>query len=82
MQAQLHRPRGNSGKPMAQTTKAGLAATLQRFVAYEQARGIALRLEALDLEFYQDFRTYMLEELGQGLNKFGKHMARLKTFLG
>lgn len=47
----------------------------------EQARGIALRLEALDLAFYQNFRTYMLDELGQGLNTFGKHIVRLKTFL-
>jgi integrase len=78
---QLHRPRGASGKPMSKTTKAGFSATLQRFLQYEQARGIALRLEALDLEFYQDFRTYMLEELGQGLNTFGKHVARLKAFL-
>jgi integrase len=81
MKAQMHRPQGNSGKPMAKTTKSGFAATLQRFVQYEQARAIALRLEALDLEFYQDFRTYMLDELGQGLNTFGKHIARLKTFL-
>lgn len=79
---QVHRPRGQSGKPMSKTTKAGFSATLQRFVQYEQARGIALRLEALDLEFYQDFRTYMLDELGQGLNTFGKHITRLKTFPG
>ncbi len=78
---QLHRPRGQSGKPMSKNTKAGFAATLQRFLQYEQARGIALRLESLDLEFYQDFRTYMLDELSQGINTFGKHVARLKAFL-
>jgi integrase len=78
---QLHRPRGHSGKPMAKTTQAGFEATLQRFLQYAQARGVALRVESLDLAFYQDFRTYMLEELGQGLNTFGKHITRLKTFL-
>lgn len=81
IEEQLHRPRGASGKPMAKTTKAGFTATLQRFLGYEQARGITLCLEALDLVWYQDFRTYMLDELGQGLNTFGKHITRLKTFL-
>ena len=33
------------------------------------------------MAFYQDSRTYMLDELGQGLNTFGKHISRLKTFL-
>ncbi|MGI4866124.1 MAG: phage integrase SAM-like domain-containing protein [Janthinobacterium lividum] len=78
---QLHRPRGHSGKPMAQTTKAGLYATLQRFLQYAEARGRELRVEEMDLAFYQDFRTYLLDELGQGLNTFGKHVTRLKTFL-
>jgi integrase len=40
-----------------------------------------LSVEALDLAFYQDFRTYLVEELGQGINTFGKHISRLKTFL-
>lgn len=78
---QLHRPRGNSGKPMAKTTQAGFRATLQRFLGYEKARGVTLHLDQLDLEWYQDFRTYMLDELSQGLNTFGKHITRLKTFL-
>lgn len=78
---QVHRPRGESGKPMAKTTKAGMLATLQRFLDYETARGVPLNVETMDLAWYQDFRTYMLEELGQGINTFGKHISRLKTFL-
>jgi integrase len=35
----------------------------------------------MDMAWYQDFRTYMLDELGQGINTFGKHISRLKTFL-
>ncbi|UOQ96656.1 site-specific integrase [Hymenobacter sp. 5317J-9] len=77
----LHRPRSGSGKPMAQTTQAGFEATLQRLLQYAGSRGIALDVERLDLAFYQDFRTYVLDELGQGLNTFGKHITRLKTFL-
>ena len=77
----IHRPRSGSGKPMAKTTKAGFEATLQRFLQYAQARRVQLRVEAMDLEFYQDFRTYMLDELSQGINTFGKHITRLKTFL-
>ncbi|MGI4762531.1 MAG: phage integrase SAM-like domain-containing protein [Janthinobacterium lividum] len=78
---QVNKPRQGSGKPLSKTTKAGFLATLERFLEYQKARGIALRVEALDLAFYQDFRTYMLEELGQGVNTFGKHISRLKTFL-
>lgn len=76
-----NRPRGHAGKPMAKTTRAGFEATLQRFMQYEQARGRALRLEEMDLAFYQDFRAYVVDELGQGVNTFGKHITRLKTFL-
>jgi integrase len=78
---QLHKPRGQSGKPLSKTTKAGFEATRQRFRQYAEARGIELHVEALDLAFYQDFRSYLLDELGQGLNTFGKHVARLKAFL-
>ena len=78
---QLHRPRGHSGKPMAKTTLAGMEATLQRFLDYEQARGQPLDIKRMDLAWYQDFRTYLLDELGQGINTFGKHISRLKTFL-
>ncbi|MDO7885315.1 hypothetical protein [Hymenobacter cheonanensis] len=78
---QVNRPRKGSGKPLSKTTKAGFLATLQRFLDYQAARGIKLQVGALDLAFYQDFRTYMLDELGQGLNTFGKHISRLKTFL-
>ncbi|MGI4873416.1 MAG: phage integrase SAM-like domain-containing protein [Janthinobacterium lividum] len=82
IRAQVSQPRGRTGKPLSKTTRAGFEATLQRFLQYEQARGIVLRVEELDTTFYQDFRAYMLDELGQGLNTFGKHVSRLKTFLG
>ena len=78
----INKPRGRSGKPLSQTAKAGFEATLQRFLGYEQARGRALRLEDMNLAFYQDFRRYLLEELDQSINTFGKHISRLKTFLG
>ena len=78
---QADRPRGSTGRPLAKSTRNGFEATLQRFLQYEQARGTALRVENMSLAWYQDFRTYMLDELSQGLNTFGKHVARLKTFL-
>jgi integrase len=81
MAEHIHKPRGRTGKPLSKTARAGFEATLQRFLQYEQARGRALRVEELDMAFYQAFRTYMLDELGQGINTFGKHISRLKTFL-
>jgi len=81
MAEHINKPRGRSGKPLSKTARAGFESTLQRFLQYEQARGIALRVEEMGMAFYQDFRTYMLDELGQGVNTFGKHISRLKTFL-
>ena len=77
----INKPRGRTGKPLSQIARAGFEATLQRFLQYEQARGKPLRVEEMGMAFYQDFRTYMLDELGQGINTFGKHISRLKTFL-
>lgn len=78
---QVDRPRGTTGRPLAKTTRAGFEATLQRFLDYEQARATPLRVQDMSHTWYQDFRTYMLEELSQGVNTFGKHISRLKTFL-
>jgi integrase len=77
----INKPRGRTGKPLSKTARTGFEATRQRFLQYEQARGRPLRVEEMGMDFYQDFRTYMLDELGQGLNTFGKHISRLKTFL-
>lgn len=77
----INKPRGRAGKPLSTTAIAGFRATLERFVKYQEARQAVLSVEALDLAFYQDFRAYMVEELGQGINTFGKHISRLKTFL-
>jgi integrase len=82
MREHVDKPRGRTGKPLSKTAKAGFQATLERFLKYQEARGLMLHVETLDLAFYQDFRTYMLDELGQGVNTFGKHISRLKTFLG
>ncbi|MDO7851600.1 hypothetical protein [Hymenobacter convexus] len=75
------RPRTGTGKALSAKAVAGLEATRARFAQYAQARGLPLRFEGLDLAFYQDFRTYFLDELGQSLNTFGKHIDRLKSFL-
>lgn len=81
MQEHSQKPRGRDGRPLSVKAIAGFNATLERFLKYAQARGIVLQVEALDLAFYQDFRAYLVEELGQGINTFGKHISRLKTFL-
>lgn len=77
----ISRPRGRAGKPLPKKTQAAFVATLNRFLDFEKARQQPLRLEELSHSWYQDFRTYMLEELDQSINTFGKHISRLKTFL-
>jgi hypothetical protein len=75
------RPRQGSGRPLSKTAVAGLWATNAHLVQYQQARGTVLRVESMDLSFYQDFLTYVVDELGQSVNTFGKHIDRLKAFL-
>ncbi|RZK24573.1 MAG: hypothetical protein EOO56_00815 [Hymenobacter sp.] len=73
------RPRPGSGQPRSKTAVVGLLATSRRLVAYAKARGTVLRVESLDLTFYQDFLTDVLNELGQDMNTFGMHIDRPKT---
>jgi integrase len=75
------RPRTGSGKPLTKLAVAGLVATQARFRQYAEARGVVLHPEKMTQVFYQDFRTYVIDELGQSINTFGKHIDRLKTFL-
>jgi integrase len=63
------------------TTLAGLNATRQRFEQFSLAKSYPLTLEGMDQRFYEAFQRYVLEDLGQGVNTFGKHISRLRTFL-
>lgn len=71
----------STGRPMSPNTIKGLNSTVKRFVAFEEYRGEPLSLEGMDKYFYAAFRDYMLKELQQGVNNFGKHVRRLKQFL-
>ena len=75
------RARAGSGRPLSKLAVAGIVASGARLRQYAQARGTALSLAGMDMAFYQDFRTYVTEELGQSVNTFGKHIDRLKSFL-
>lgn len=55
IQEHINKPRGRAGKPLSAVAVAGFRAMLEQFVKYEQARAVALRVEELDLAFYQDF---------------------------
>ena len=69
------------GRPLSKSAVAGLEGTRARLNAYAKARGVDLQLEGMTMTFYQDFRTYLIEELDQSINTFGKHIDRLKAFL-
>ena len=40
-----------------------------------------LHFHTIDLEFYEDFKTYLLKQRNQNLNTFGKRIKFLKTVL-
>lgn len=60
-----YKPRGRDGRPPFRSRL--LRASTRRWSAFSsaQARQNALRVEALYLAFYQDFRTYLVEELAR-----------------
>ncbi|WP_185282881.1 tyrosine-type recombinase/integrase [Hymenobacter sp. NBH84] len=68
-------------RPTSEKTIAGLKATRSRFAQFAEAKQYPLTLEGMNLDFYNEFRTYLMDELSQGLNTFGKHISRLSTFL-
>ncbi|WP_161889286.1 phage integrase SAM-like domain-containing protein [Pontibacter russatus] len=70
-----------SGRKMSSNTIKGLNSTLKRFQAFEAQRGQLITFEGMNKYFYSEFRAYMLDELQQGINNFGKHVRRLKQFL-
>jgi integrase len=75
------RARAGSGRPLSKVAVAGLVSTASRLHQYALARHTMLRLEGMDMTFYQDFRTYVMDELSQSINTLGKHIDRLKSFL-
>lgn len=68
-------------RPISKTTLAGLEATKARFKQFSEAKNYPLTLGGMDQAFYHAFRVYMMDELGQKVNTFGKHINRLRTFL-
>jgi hypothetical protein len=42
---------------------------------------VVLLIEQLNLTFYLDLRTYVIDELSQSVNIFDKHINRLKVSL-
>lgn len=71
-----------TGKPRARTTLSNYNGTYEKLREFEAARGEALELTKMDLvRFYQPFWHWFREDLGQGINTFGKHVARIRTFM-
>jgi site-specific recombinase XerD len=71
-----------TGRARAKTTLTNYNSTLEKLRAFEQARSQALSLPEMDLlRFYQPFRLWLMDELGQSINTFGKHIIRIRSFL-
>ncbi|MCC2546450.1 tyrosine-type recombinase/integrase [Hymenobacter sp. BT175] len=68
-------------RPISPKTLAGLEATRARLEQFAERQGAVPTLAGMDQDFYHAFRVYVVEELGQELNTFGKHIRRLKAFL-
>ncbi|GAB2954530.1 hypothetical protein GCM10027048_19960 [Hymenobacter coalescens] len=68
-------------RPIPPRTIEALRSTQHRFEQFAQATGQEPTLAGMNPEFYDAFRRYVLEDLGQELNTFGKHISRLRTFL-
>lgn len=82
MQEQGAKVSKRTGKPRARTTLSNFNGTYEKLREFEAARGEALDLATMDLlRFYQPFWHWFREDLGQGINTFGKHVSRIRTFM-
>jgi hypothetical protein len=71
-----------TGKPRARTTLSNLNGTYEKLREFEAARGEPLDLATMDLvRFYQPFWHWFTQDIGQGINTFGKHITRVRTFM-
>ena len=71
-----------TGKPRARTTLSNYNGTYEKLREFEQARGEVLDLATMDLvRFYQPFWHWFRHDIGQGINTFGKHISRIRTFM-
>ncbi|WP_299755365.1 tyrosine-type recombinase/integrase [uncultured Pontibacter sp.] len=79
-QLAMKRQKG-SGRRTSPNTIKGVNSSIKRFDEFEVHRGIPLTLEGCDKAFYQEFERYIMDTLKQEINTFGKHVAKLKSFL-
>ncbi|TPE43939.1 phage integrase SAM-like domain-containing protein [Pontibacter mangrovi] len=70
-----------TGRRTSPNTIKGVKSSIKRFEEFEKHRGTPLTLDGCDKAFYQEFENYVLNTLKQEINTFGKHVAKLKSFL-
>lgn len=70
---------GTTGVSM--TTIKNYKSLLTRLEQYSTARGVRLTFENIDLDFYDDFKTFLFEGGKCGMAGFGKHIKILKALM-
>ena len=82
MEEQKAKVSKRTGKARARTTISNFNGTYEKLREFETVRGEPLDLATMDLRrFYQPFWEWFTKDLGQSINTFGKHIARIRTFM-
>lgn len=79
---QGHTVNWRTGRPLSSTYLTSLRRTLTVLQDYAAASQTPLIFAGLNRGFYVAFQRYLLEQRGQDLNTFDKHVRGLKNFLG
>ncbi|WP_338731950.1 tyrosine-type recombinase/integrase [Mangrovimonas cancribranchiae] len=69
-----------NGKRLKANSLKNYTAALNKLKQYEKHRGIKLKFQDIDLEFYRDFVLYCNETLNLNNNSIGNLISRIKTF--
>lgn len=73
---------GRKMQPIKESTRTKYQGVLNHLKKYEEFTGTPIRAQNLDTHFYDEFVSYLEEELELAPNTIGKIIATLKVFIG
>ena len=68
-------------KQLAKSTLSDYRQTLNTLKEFEKNTKYLVEFESIDLTFYDNFKTFVLEHQGYSINTFGKRIKVIKTFM-
>ena len=70
-----------TSKPITPNTVKTYCTAYKHFTNYERINNLRLTFDAIDLRFYESFKSYLMKDLQFSNNSIGKHIQLLKAVL-